>query len=208
MFFTTKDKEEDVAGNIDQFNDSYARDTTVEELQDVSTALEQCYERQANRTKLFKQMGKGPKSNKTASHEALEKLTESIQERTDAGWTLPLGWLFKSFTLHFLNEGDGGSRSETLQSRQVSGTQSAKNIARFAGAAVTDSLKSSSITHIVVNPETPASDISSIRQTLSTRKKVPHIVTIAWIEESWKEKTIMDEERKLAPLFVALRCQL
>ncbi|KAL3495196.1 ATP dependent DNA ligase domain-containing protein [Aspergillus germanicus] len=178
MFFTTKDKEEDVAGNIDQFNDSYARDTTVEELQN-----------------LLKQMGKGPKSNKTAGHDALEKLTESIQERTDAGWTLPLGWLFKGFTLHFQKEGDGGLSSETLQSRQVSRAQFARNVARFAGAAVTESLKSSSITHVVVNSKTPALDISSIRQTLSTRKRVPHIVTIAWIEESWKEKTILDEER-------------
>jgi DNA ligase-4 len=41
MFFTTKDKGEVVAGNIDQFNDSYARDTTVEELQGVSATLEQ-----------------------------------------------------------------------------------------------------------------------------------------------------------------------
>ncbi|KAJ0425510.1 hypothetical protein BJY00DRAFT_181990 [Aspergillus carlsbadensis] len=178
MFFTTKDKEEGVVGNIDQFNDSYTRDTTVEELQD-----------------LLKQMGKDHKSNKTASHETIEKLTESIQERTDAGWTLPLGWLFNGFTLHFHKEGNGGLSSETLQSRQKSRTQSAKNVARFAGAAVTDSLKSSSITHIVVNPENPASDISSIRQTVSTRKKVPHIVTIAWVEESWKEKTILDEER-------------
>ncbi|KAL2853726.1 ATP dependent DNA ligase domain-containing protein [Aspergillus pseudodeflectus] len=171
MFFTTKDKEEVVAGNIDQFNDSYARDTTIEELQGLLT-----------------QMGKGHKGNRTANHEAIEKLTESIQERTDAGWTVPLGWLFKGFTLHFVKEGGGGLSS-------VFPTQAARNVARFAGAVVTESLKSSSITHVVVNPETPASDLSSIRQTLSTRKKVPHIVTIAWIEESWKEKTILDEER-------------
>lgn len=36
MFFTTKDKEEIVAGSLDQFNDSYARDITVEELRNVS----------------------------------------------------------------------------------------------------------------------------------------------------------------------------
>jgi DNA ligase-4 len=142
-------------------------------------------------------MGKGHKGNRTANHEAIEKLTESIQERTDAGWTLPLGWLFKGFTLHFVKEGDGGLSS-------VFPTQAARNVARFAGAVVTESLKSSSITHVVVNPETPASDLSSIRQTLSTRKKVPHIVTIAWVEESWKEKTILDEERKLQSLRIEM----
>jgi DNA ligase-4 len=36
MFFTTKDKEEIVADSLDQFNDSYSRDITVEELRNVS----------------------------------------------------------------------------------------------------------------------------------------------------------------------------
>jgi len=40
MFFTTKDKQESVSASIDQFKDSYARDTTVEELRDVSVAYE------------------------------------------------------------------------------------------------------------------------------------------------------------------------
>lgn len=39
MFFNTKGKREDIESNIDQYNDSYARDTTKEELKDVcSTA--------------------------------------------------------------------------------------------------------------------------------------------------------------------------
>lgn len=35
MFFMTEDKEEEVAANVDKFMDSYARDTTVDELKDV-----------------------------------------------------------------------------------------------------------------------------------------------------------------------------
>ena len=35
MFFTTEDKEEEIAANADPFMDSYARDTTVDELKDV-----------------------------------------------------------------------------------------------------------------------------------------------------------------------------
>lgn len=35
MFFMTEDKEEEVAANVDKFMDSYARDTTVNELKDV-----------------------------------------------------------------------------------------------------------------------------------------------------------------------------
>lgn len=35
MFFMTEDNEEEVAANVDKFMDSYARDTTVDELKDV-----------------------------------------------------------------------------------------------------------------------------------------------------------------------------
>mgnify|MGYP002718185971 FL=1 len=35
MFFMTEEKEEEVAANVDKFMDSYARDTTVNELKDV-----------------------------------------------------------------------------------------------------------------------------------------------------------------------------
>lgn len=35
MFFMTEDKEEEVAANVDKFMDSYARDTTADELKDV-----------------------------------------------------------------------------------------------------------------------------------------------------------------------------
>ena len=37
MFFTTACKQEEVDSNIDQFNDSYTRNTTTDELKDVST---------------------------------------------------------------------------------------------------------------------------------------------------------------------------
>lgn len=37
MFFTSKDKET-ISANVDQFNDSYCRDTTFEELHHVSTS--------------------------------------------------------------------------------------------------------------------------------------------------------------------------
>lgn len=36
MYFTTKEREQEVFGNVDKYSDSYARDTTPEELQKVS----------------------------------------------------------------------------------------------------------------------------------------------------------------------------
>jgi DNA ligase-4 len=35
MFFIMEDREDEIAANVDKFADSYARDTTVNELQDV-----------------------------------------------------------------------------------------------------------------------------------------------------------------------------
>lgn len=35
MFFTVEDQDEDIKMNVDQFMDSYARDTTVDELKEV-----------------------------------------------------------------------------------------------------------------------------------------------------------------------------
>lgn len=35
MFFTTECKQEEIESNIDQYNDSFARDTTKDELREV-----------------------------------------------------------------------------------------------------------------------------------------------------------------------------
>ncbi|KAL2829967.1 ATP dependent DNA ligase domain-containing protein [Aspergillus cavernicola] len=177
MFFTTPDKKEEISSNMDQFNDSYARDTTVEELQD-----------------LLKQMGK-TNADIACSPQAIEKLTEHIQERVDVGWTMPSGWLLRGLTIYFPKQNEDGPSSENPLPQQSHRIQLSRNIARFAGATVTSSLKESSITHVIVGPNTLASEVSILRKTLSTRERLPHIVKVDWIEESWKERAILDEER-------------
>lgn len=75
----------------------------------------------------------------------------------------------------------------------------ASNTARFAAAKIATSLKSSDITHVIVNPETTsAADIASLRKSLAGRsgKKVPHVVSCGWVEESWEHGTLLDEESK------------
>ncbi|KAL4796030.1 ATP dependent DNA ligase domain-containing protein [Aspergillus venezuelensis] len=178
MFFTTKDKEETVSESHDQFNDSYARDTTMEELRE-----------------LLENMGKNRRGQTKSSPEAIEKLTGRIQEKVDAGWTLPPGWLFKGLTIYFPESKDGSTSERSEPEPKSYPSQLARNTARFAGATVASSLKDPSITHVVVGLETPSSEISSLREKLSKRKKLPHIVEVDWIEESWKERTLLDEER-------------
>jgi DNA ligase IV len=38
MFFTKVDEQDEIAGNVDQYSDSYARDVTVAELKEVPFA--------------------------------------------------------------------------------------------------------------------------------------------------------------------------
>ncbi|KAL4802274.1 ATP dependent DNA ligase domain-containing protein [Aspergillus unguis] len=179
MFFTTKDKEETISANIDHFNDSYTRNTTIEELRD-----------------LLEQMGKTQKGTLPCSPEAVEKLTRHIQEKVHSGWTLPSGWVFKGLTLYFY-EGEDSRNPETpvWQKSQSQRLHLSKNTAGFAGADIATSLEDSSVTHVIVSPETQASEVSKLRETLSKRKKLPHLVNVGWIEESWKERTVLDEER-------------
>lgn len=193
MFFTTKDKQESVSASIDQFNDSYARDTTVEELRAVSVAYESMISLLADIDKLLEQMGKEREGHETCSPEVIERVTESIQEKVDSGWTMPSAWLFKGLTVYFPEDDEDEYCPQPKQSHK---THLARNTVRFAGASVANSPKEPSITHIVVGSETPASEVSTLRKTLSKRKKIPHIVKVDWIEESWKERTLLDEERE------------
>jgi DNA ligase-4 len=150
----------------------------------------------ADLDKLLEKMGKERKDNEACGPEVIERVTESIQEKVDSGWTMPLGWLFKGLIIYFPESGEDDLESNSSQPKQSNRTNRARNTARFAGASVAESADDPSITHIVVGPETPASEISTLRETLSTRKRIPHIVNVEWIEESWKERTLLDEERE------------
>ena len=86
------------------------------------------------------------------------------------------------------------------------------NLARFAGAQLTNELKEG-VTHILVGSNQDHS--RNLRRTVSRYasgedssmvtvylffvdrfKRLPRLVTINWVEQSWKAKTLLDEERK------------
>ncbi|KAB8266860.1 DNA ligase 4 [Aspergillus minisclerotigenes] len=180
VFFATQDKKEEIAASVDRFNDSYARNTTNDELKEI-----------------LKQMSKDHHFHASQNPEIVRKLNERIQEKVNAGWEMPSGWLFKGLTILFPQNDkvDDAEVDETSQTHQQYRLNLARNTARFAGANVVDS-KSSSVTHIVVAPDSSSSDVSSIRKSHSAKpgKKVPHLVTAEWIEECWKQRTLLDEE--------------
>ncbi|KAJ5783003.1 Nucleic acid-binding OB-fold [Penicillium paradoxum] len=185
MFFMTEGTEEEVTANVDKFMDSYTRDTTVDELTDI-----------------FKQMDENrDQSDYTVDPETFQRIETQIQDKVNAGYTAPCGWLFRGLTFHFYST-DSENEHSPQELKKTHRLQFARNTARFAGAASATSLQSSGITHVIIDPETLSStDISSLRSSLAAHpgNKMPHLVSVDWVEESWKNGTLVDEERFPAP---------
>lgn len=73
----------------------------------------------------------------------------------------------------------------------------AELILRMANGTIVNDVDSDLLTHIVVGED--RSRLSELRKIISRRSRVPRIVTLAWVLESQKEKTLLDEER-FAPI--------
>ncbi|KAL8944732.1 MAG: hypothetical protein Q9216_000301 [Gyalolechia sp. 2 TL-2023] len=163
--------------NVDKFNDSFARDITTVELRCVLDAM--------------------PAKDELPLDPDVIKT--QIKEHDHEFGNL-LGWLFEGL-VSFLDSGqesfDSIQRGDQMS--QMLGTSEpemveAYRLARFAGARVVDRIEDDGITHVIIGRD--SSRLASIRQTLSlTTKPLPRIVTTAWIRDSWKEKTLLDEER-------------
>lgn len=122
------------------------------------------------------------------------------------------GWLFKNLTIFFapcshLSSVPGEPYVDALSIRQ----QLARNITIFTGATVTDQQKNNRITHVIVDPSADrdpetgkAKNYTTLRSEFATRRAIPHFVTVQWVEECWKEKTLVDEERMYSMPAIAL----
>ena len=64
---------------------------------------------------------------------------------------------------------------------------------RFAGGK-TSSLDDKKVTHVILLTR-KRSHLDSVRKVLASKARVPRIVTMQWIWDSWKEGTRLDEER-------------
>ncbi|KAJ5279436.1 Nucleic acid-binding OB-fold [Penicillium angulare] len=182
MFFVMEDRNDEIEINVDQFSDSYARDTNVDELKEI-------LENMANDSKNTTVPIYSP---------ALHKIEGHIQDKIDSGYTAPCGWLFRRLKFFFC---EGGNPYSTEQSESPADIrlQLARNTILFGGANTTISFLDLGMTHIVVNPDNMSSqEINSLRRSLAERpgKKLPDLVSVSWVEESWENGTLLDEERK------------
>lgn len=167
VFAFAEGQEEELSGNADRFGDGLARDISIGELREVMSRM---------------------KDVKKMEREPVEEVVRTFTD--DQGGML--GWLFMGTKLFFDPAvGEAGLRAQNIVSLT----------ARFAGATVSDDLDDKTITHVVVAParsghgKCGTDGIKLLRERLSQRRKIPRIVTGHWIEQSWKEKTLLDEER-------------
>jgi DNA ligase-4 len=173
LFFIAEGEREQYEGNFDEFGDSYARDTSVEELR-----------------VLMDKMG------------VVKKIkVDDIASKMSRAGDIP-GWMFGRLVVHF--DPVKGSQQSGLN-LEVGLDESGKDLQRrkeaaswtfrFGGGLLSEELDNEQLTHVVVHEK---SNVKQLRKTLASRPRLPRIVTRQWIEDSWKEQTLLDEE-KFAP---------
>ncbi|KAJ5746060.1 Nucleic acid-binding OB-fold [Penicillium odoratum] len=183
MFFIMEDRDDEIKINVDRFSDSYARDTNVDELREI-----------------LMNMTNDDQSDRTLESRTSNRIENIIQDKIDSGYTAPCGWLFRRFTFLFFENDKAPKDNQASHIITLNDTclQLARNTALFGGANTATSLESPNVTHVIVNPETLSlEEIKSLRESLAARpsKTLPYLVSMAWVEESWKNETLLDEER-------------
>ena len=123
------------------------------------------------------------------------------------------GFMFEG-RLIYVDHSDTNDQTRLDQRDTDFRMKQACNTARFAGAQLTNELKEG-VTHILAGNNQDHS--ATLRRTVSRYasgeksymvmgylisidrfKRLPRLVTVDWVEQSWKEKTLLDEERKSA----------
>ncbi|KAH6723916.1 DNA ligase I [Leptodontidium sp. MPI-SDFR-AT-0119] len=69
-----------------------------------------------------------------------------------------------------------------------------KNRFKFSGGMIAEGDEEEGITHFVILDE-ETNLLKEVRQKISRLERIPRIVGMKWLEDSWEEKTLMDEER-------------
>lgn len=127
-----------------------------------------------------------------------QRIESQIQERVHSGYTAPCGWVFKGLSFFFVTDTHTNEENEDPRSFDLALTL-LQNYAVFAGARIVNSMKSPDITHFIVDANSASSmNVASLRQTMAAMAshKVPRLVSSKWVEESWKNCTLLDEESK------------
>ena len=176
MFFATEDFELQNEKAVDDFGDSFARDVSVDELRSIFDAM--------------------PTKSDGGDFDAA-KFREGLgAQQHDLGQLS--GWIFEGLIIYTEDDMTPENVIFLRQKDPAFRFQQACRTARFAGAAITSDLGVKGITHVLVRGQDKMA-LKTLREKISHFKRIPRLVTIEWVEQSWHEKTLLDEE-KFAPV--------
>ncbi|QBZ59634.1 hypothetical protein PoMZ_04596 [Pyricularia oryzae] len=151
---------------VDEYGDSYMRAVDVDELKQIAEGI--------------------PKFEDADSFD-VDEFLDSLES---AGCEMTgLGFVFRRCIV--LVAGVAGTPKHYLDIL--------RNYIRFGGGTVVDNLQSQGLTHVVVagdsNEGAAARELAAeLRHRISLLRRPPRLVTRQWVDESWKEKTLLDEE--------------
>ena len=170
MLFTRQESQRLIRENADRHQDSYARDASVEELKEILDSLPSKFERDFDVSSF--------KSELLENDHDLENLP---------------GWMFEGLLIYTdSSSANGCGARSTIQSVDDLRISQAANLARFAGAQMTGELQRG-VTHVLVGED--LGQHKALRQKVSQFGRLPRLVSVGWVEQSWAEQTRLDEER-------------
>lgn len=170
MLFSSQESQELITKTVDRYHDSYARAVSNEELLEIIDAMPP-------------QSGRGSK----ASNLKLRLMED------DNGLKILPGWMFDGLSIYLDSDTAGDRGTQTMRETNDDGRiEKANRLARFAGAQLTKSLQPG-VTHIVTRND--RNRLETFRHHVSNFERLPRLVTVEWVEQSWTAQTRLDEER-------------
>ena len=165
MFFTTSESEARIKAAVDEYEDSYARDVNVAELKGFFDSMTAKLE---------------------PDFDAFHFRNELGDHKHDLGELS--GWMFEGSLIYAADVEDAPQQPDP-----ASRMKQACNIVRFAGGVFTSTLEQV-VTHVLVG-EGNRHRTKGLREKTAGFGRLPRLVTVEWVEQSWGEGTLLDEER-------------
>ncbi|KJZ73424.1 DNA ligase 4 [Hirsutella minnesotensis 3608] len=159
---------EDAAKNTDAFGDSFARNVSLEELKEIVEAMPS-------------PQLKGEEARKTARL-FLEQLEDDAKGLSDMR-----AFMFHNCVVQFAAVGSLEGNATARLARYVT---------HAGGRCVDNGPHDGTATHIVIVGEGSESSrmADRIRKEMAERPRIPRLITDKWIEDCWRERTLLDEE--------------
>lgn len=165
-----------ISMQADQYGDAFARDIVdVAEMQELLSAVP--YESDAERD----------------ADEVLEELSKYGLDTAESKTNM-----FRGLTIHLIKEEEEEKLKDVTKDSLLDNLVLAKsaNAVRMAGGCVVTDQENDSITHMVFPDQYKNHGrVSRVRKALANRKRLPKLVAAAWIQQSWSNSTLLDEDR-------------